>query len=910
MAIGTRRHKLLTGDDVGSLVRWTVANSTARLALILTADDNGALAKQTDDNSYHILAAYATPTWVQLGNVTNNTSAAVAPTVDDDELDGFAIGDGWVDTVTDSMYVLTDATAGAANWVLLGTSGAVTTVFGRSGTVVAAVSDYDASQVDNDSGVTGSTVKDALDTLNAASAPVDSVFGRTGAVVAVAGDYDDTEVTHASVIGTPTIDTVAEVLDATGGVSKRNGGGGITDDTDGTVTIGAGEGRIRATDSDTAALLSFDWASTPITPADNDLTYLYVEYNAGTPQVVGTVTKRTDLNTNIYLGAVYRTGTFLHITEHAYPMGNIGQRLVKRFNDTSGLTRATGSVLSDPSDLSVVCTAGVWWHGLDEVSIAAFDTGVADTFFRFYRDGAGDYTLDATETLINVLNYDDGTGTLATLSAGRYGVHWVYVGVDNDLYIIFGRGNYTAAQWSASSAPTDLPAHMQEQHAGLIGRIVVQKSAAVYTDVSTAFETTFALEQASDHGNLGGLGDDDHTQYLRADGTRELTDDMTVTALKTIDGRDLSVDGAKLDAIEAAADVTDTANVTAAGALMDSEVDANLKTFALPASTTITAFGGTLVDDADAAAARTTLDAARANLSGAGAPGVATGNGYPLGTTYADTTGDDGYILVDATVGANVWSSGGGGGDVVGPAGASDNAFVRFNGTTGKLIASLSTATLSDNTEMKLSGIRAHLELEDRSVVPTPAAGHGTHWVKDDALVTPMFTPVTGTHLVLGSCHALKNGGTTNGSNITDWLGPVTSDFYGAANNTSYGAHSGDPTATVTTAARIANPAPFNGYIERVDMVALVSNATLAGEFHLWNFHCTDGSTTVTATDLGTIAAITAGGSTTNARTFSITPGITATVVAGDTLLVLYKGSGSVSANYFWHTTAVIRETS
>ncbi len=36
----------------------------------------------------------------------------------------------------------------------------------------------------------------------------------------------------------------------------------------------------------------------------------------------------------------------------------------------------------------------------------------------------------------------------------------------------------------------------------------------------------------------------------------------------TIDGRDLSVDGAKLDGIEASADVTDTANVTSAGALM------------------------------------------------------------------------------------------------------------------------------------------------------------------------------------------------------------------------------------------------------------------------------------------------------------------------------------------------------
>ena len=69
-------------------------------------------------------------------------------------------------------------------------------------------------------------------------------------------------------------------------------------------------------------------------------------------------------------------------------------------------------------------------------------------------------------------------------------------------------------------------------------------------------------------------------------------------------------DKTKLDGIETGADVTDTANVTAAGALMDSEVDADIKTLALPANTTISTFGASLVDDANAATARTTLGVA------------------------------------------------------------------------------------------------------------------------------------------------------------------------------------------------------------------------------------------------------------------------------------------------------------
>jgi len=50
-----------------------------------------------------------------------------------------------------------------------------------------------------------------------------------------------------------------------------------------------------------------------------------------------------------------------------------------------------------------------------------------------------------------------------------------------------------------------------------------------------------------------------------------------------------------------------TADVETAGALMDSEVSANLKTLTLPASTTISTFGASLIDDASASAARTTL---------------------------------------------------------------------------------------------------------------------------------------------------------------------------------------------------------------------------------------------------------------------------------------------------------------
>ena len=89
-----------------------------------------------------------------------------------------------------------------------------------------------------------------------------------------------------------------------------------------------------------------------------------------------------------------------------------------------------------------------------------------------------------------------------------------------------------------------------------------------------------------------------------------------ITTNSTIDGRDVATDGTKLDGVEASADVTDATNVTAAGALMDSELTsiASVKalnqgvatgdspTFAAVTSTgEITANGGIALGDSDKA---------------------------------------------------------------------------------------------------------------------------------------------------------------------------------------------------------------------------------------------------------------------------------------------------------------------
>ena len=128
------------------------------------------------------------------------------------------------------------------------------------------------------------------------------------------------------------------------------------------------------------------------------------------------------------------------------------------------------------------------------------------------------------------------------------------------------------------------------------------------TTDQTASEIRALVESASDSNVFTNA---DHTKLngIATGAGANLTNNEIRNAVEAADDSNTfnDADHSKLNAIEASADVTDTANVTNAGALMDSEVDVDIKTLSLPASTTITDFAKTFLDDADAAAVKSTL---------------------------------------------------------------------------------------------------------------------------------------------------------------------------------------------------------------------------------------------------------------------------------------------------------------
>jgi hypothetical protein len=149
--------------------------------------------------------------------------------------------------------------------------------------------------------------------------------------------------------------------------------------------------------------------------------------------------------------------------------------------------------------------------------------------------------------------------------------------------------------------------------------------------------------------------------------------DAIQSATSSQNGLATSTQITKLDGIQAGADVTNATNVSAAGAVMKTLADAKGDLFAATAADTVTRLP------------------------------IGVSNGHVLTVDSAETTGMK-------------WTApSGSGGDVVGPASSTDNAFARFDSTTGKLLQN-STATLDDVGLASVDGVQF-------STTPTSTVG-------------------------------------------------------------------------------------------------------------------------------------------------------------------------------------------
>jgi len=293
-------------------------------------------------------------------------------------------------------------------------------------------------------------------------------------------------------------------------------GGNIVGNDDGTINVSAGTGFIKVSDSVLANTIFMNWSATnniDMSGNNNTKHTIYVDYNAGTP-IVAVTTATINYHTQFSIGsAVYEVKKNVsdEIHEHLHILNNAGTRVmnlarrVQRAMREGGFDWVSGATIGS-NGLNITITAGVFYAGIDRLTLDAYDSN--NTVFHLYFYNGSEWIQDSAN-IINNTHYNDITSGLSELTANRYGVHWVYEEVEGHVVVLYGQGDYTLSNAQESQPPSSVPEYLNA-YGILIGRIIVKKEDSSFTETASYFGTVFPSTASADHGELAGLTDDDH----------------------------------------------------------------------------------------------------------------------------------------------------------------------------------------------------------------------------------------------------------------------------------------------------------------------------------------------------------------------------------------------------------------
>ena len=298
-------------------------------------------------------------------------------------------------------------------------------------------------------------------------------------------------------------------------------------------------------------------------------------------------------------------------------------------NVVTSVNTETGAVVLDADDIDDTSTTHKFTTASDISKLSGIETGAQVNTVDSVNSQTGAVSLDTddvsegtsnlyyTETRVSAntdvaantakISFDSASSTkLAGIETGaevNVQANWNETDTNSDAFILNKPTIPTAAVDSVNTQTGDVVLDTDDISEGT--------SNLYYTETRVSANTNVAANTLKN-------------SYPSADATKvgyititQAVDLDTLESNVQTNNSKISFDSAsstKLGTIEENADVTDTANVTAAGALMDSEVDADIKTLSLPANTTISSFAQTFLDDADAATVRTTIGAGTSNL--------------------------------------------------------------------------------------------------------------------------------------------------------------------------------------------------------------------------------------------------------------------------------------------------------
>ncbi len=331
--------------------------------------------------------------------------------------------------------------------------------------------------------------------------------------------------------------------------------GGLLSDAGGlALEVGSGSGYVMSGMFPNDHLKYVEWQAQTVILFDNTDNFIFIDEDGSAM----TALSEPSLLNSIFVGkARAQNGAVIYLQQIETEADHTGTNLNYSLQQTLGPVYRTGSIVTETfvGSRQLDVSSGTYSYG---THIFHPSGGSQVSFYEVYRHGIG-YTIKNPPTnLVDCLNYDDGSGVPASiLSTGNhYARHALYVVGDGDKerYLLqLGQTTYFSQVDAENGDIPPMPGTWT-------GNIVLIASLIVYADTNSIVQIrderprigfkASGISVVTDHGNLSGLLDDDHPQYLLTNGMRAMNGNLNIGTFSIqnvglVDGVDVSMHAAR-----------------------------------------------------------------------------------------------------------------------------------------------------------------------------------------------------------------------------------------------------------------------------------------------------------------------------------------------------------------------------
>jgi hypothetical protein len=325
-------------------------------------------------------------------------------------------------------------------------------------------------------------------------------------------------------------------------------GGTVSIDSGLTVSVLGGNGFVL--DGTDAYIKELTWTTDTLLLAASSEKYVYINTN-------GVISSSDDLSDNLTTIPLARVKTdadgicmISYAPINATHYANRSENMIRTI---LGGIFGTGCVVSEngttPRALNI--SEGRYYYG---TTLFAPADQTAAVFEVYYKNGTGGYTSIEAQTVVENTQYDDGDGTLANLTPTWFVKHSFYIngdGTNQKHFLVLGQAQY-ATLAEAQAAATPIPPTHLKNAVVLIATIIVREGTSAIVEINNGVKPRIGGSVSGGtgggvtaHGDLTGLGNDDHVGYLLANGNRNMSGSLNmggnaITNVGNVDGVDVS----------------------------------------------------------------------------------------------------------------------------------------------------------------------------------------------------------------------------------------------------------------------------------------------------------------------------------------------------------------------------------